>query len=351
MLATIFGFLLFACLQTYGEFNEIYLLSSVSFVFSDVVGYAVGPLLYAYVVSIYGDDTFLKNNGILIFLPLIMCLIVLTMPRWVVFFGPESIQSDLGYTVVGFINDHDLILYTQPMFLIVCCFFCLERIKYYQKEVKNHQSDLTDLDVRWVRTLCWLLIGLFLFLLAAVYIDIGSIHVGLEYDLFITLGLIGVIIYLGYFGTAQSQVLLPSLTAGEPQANDLRSTPIKTHHLSGASHVEIVQLKEKLLSAMQDDELFLKSDLSLVELAEHIGTTDKKLSALLNHHVEESFYDFVNGYRVDLVKSRLLNPQYTTYSILGIALDSGFSSKASFNRVFKQVTGMSPSQYKSSSGY
>ena len=58
-----------------------------------------------------------------------------------------------------------------------------------------------------------------------------------------------------------------------------------------------------------------------------------------------SFYDFVNEYRVKEASKRLLDPAYREYTILAIALDAGFHSKTSFNRMFKKVTGLTPSQY------
>ena len=56
-------------------------------------------------------------------------------------------------------------------------------------------------------------------------------------------------------------------------------------------------------------------------------------------------FDFVNGYRVDEVKSRLKDPKNSQYTILSIAYDSGFNSKSSFNIIFKKFTGLTPSQF------
>jgi AraC-like DNA-binding protein len=86
----------------------------------------------------------------------------------------------------------------------------------------------------------------------------------------------------------------------------------------------------------------------LNKLAKHIPTTDKKLSLLLNQYMNTTFYDFVNAYRVQSVKEKLASVDFDNLTLLGIAYESGFKSKTSFNRIFKKETGFSPSEYKKS---
>ena len=67
---------------------------------------------------------------------------------------------------------------------------------------------------------------------------------------------------------------------------------------------------------------------------------------MLNRELNTTFYDFINHYRVEETKQRLLSPDYRHYSIIAIAFDCGFNSEASFNRIFRQATGSTPSQYR-----
>ena len=91
---------------------------------------------------------------------------------------------------------------------------------------------------------------------------------------------------------------------------------------------------------------FLDENVSLKSLAELLAVSDKKLSAILNQHMEISFYDYINGYKVEDVIMKMKEPSYNKYTLLAIAFESGFNSKTSFNRIFKKVTGLSPSAYK-----
>jgi putative ABC transport system permease protein len=70
------------------------------------------------------------------------------------------------------------------------------------------------------------------------------------------------------------------------------------------------------------------------------------LSYILNSQLKMNFHDFVNQYRVEEAKNKLNDPRYAHLSLLGIGLESGFNSKTTFNRVFKQATGMTPTEYQ-----
>ena len=100
-----------------------------------------------------------------------------------------------------------------------------------------------------------------------------------------------------------------------------------------------------LLNIMDKERPYLNSELKLADLAGMLGISTHHLSQLLNQKLGANFYDFVNEYRIREIQQRLLDPAYQAYTILGIAFDTGFSSKTSFNRLFKKLTGFTPSEY------
>ncbi len=115
--------------------------------------------------------------------------------------------------------------------------------------------------------------------------------------------------------------------------------------MTGFSEQEIENLKTRLYKVLETDKPYLNESLTLADLAALIPISDKKLSELLNKHVCISFYDLINNYRVETVKQKMCSPVAQQFTLLAIAFDSGFKSKTNFNRVFKQKTGLSPSQY------
>lgn len=91
------------------------------------------------------------------------------------------------------------------------------------------------------------------------------------------------------------------------------------------------------------NEWFLGPRFSLRELASKIGSNEVYVSKAINKGMGLSFNDYINKKRVECAQNLIKN---TTLPLLTIALDSGFNSKATFNRVFKDQSGSTPSQYK-----
>jgi YesN/AraC family two-component response regulator len=96
---------------------------------------------------------------------------------------------------------------------------------------------------------------------------------------------------------------------------------------------------------MTSEKPFLKSDLTLPQLAKKINLSTHHLSQLLNQEVNMSFIEFINSYRIKEAQNLLVNPGYSNHTILAISLEVGFNSKTSFNRMFKKYTGMTPSEF------
>jgi AraC-like DNA-binding protein len=99
---------------------------------------------------------------------------------------------------------------------------------------------------------------------------------------------------------------------------------------------------------MDREEPWRSSDLTLADLAGRLSTTPHKLSEVLNSKLQQTFYDFVNGYRVRYVQRRIKEEDSRNLTILSLALDAGFASKSTFNDVFKKHTGLTPSAYRRS---
>jgi putative ABC transport system permease protein len=91
-------------------------------------------------------------------------------------------------------------------------------------------------------------------------------------------------------------------------------------------------------------------ELSLVSLAEKLELTTHELSRIINTALKKSFNDFINEYRVGDVIRKMQDPAYDHITLLGIAYDSGFNSKSTFNLIFKKMTGKTPAEYKAGPG-
>lgn len=103
------------------------------------------------------------------------------------------------------------------------------------------------------------------------------------------------------------------------------------------------RLANKLNSAMQTEKLYLDSSLTLHKVANHLSVSPNYISQVLNETMNTKFFDFVNQWRIEEAKPKLLNDNQ---SVLSIALDVGFNARSSFYKSFKQYTGVTPSEFR-----
>ena len=104
--------------------------------------------------------------------------------------------------------------------------------------------------------------------------------------------------------------------------------------------------KEKVENAILVERMYRNPELTLTDLANHLGTNPSLLSKIINRSFGKNFNDYVNQYRVLEVKENLADPQNAHLTIMSLAYDAGFNSKATFNRAFKKFTGDNPKTYQ-----
>jgi len=101
-----------------------------------------------------------------------------------------------------------------------------------------------------------------------------------------------------------------------------------------------------LLQLMENEKPYVDSGLTLTQLAGRLNISPHNLSEVINTQLQQTFFDFINHYRVEQVKTDLADSQKQHYTFLALALEAGFNSKSSFNAIFKKHTGMTPSEYQ-----
>jgi len=105
---------------------------------------------------------------------------------------------------------------------------------------------------------------------------------------------------------------------------------------------------QELISTMERDKLFLEPELNIGDIANRMHLHAHQLSKLINSRLGKNFFEFVNEFRVEEFKKLVADPRNKHISILGLAMDAGFNSKATFNRIFKNQTGLTPSEFRES---
>ncbi len=130
--------------------------------------------------------------------------------------------------------------------------------------------------------------------------------------------------------------------------SNVRANATVTSKALALSEEVIIQTTRALHKSMESEKLFLDPLFNLTALVQHTGIQQKTISTVLNQYMGKSFNDFVNTYRVDEVKMKLVEPGYGHLTITGIAFECGFNSQATFQRTFKQFVGQSPKEFQTS---
>ena len=104
----------------------------------------------------------------------------------------------------------------------------------------------------------------------------------------------------------------------------------------------------RLKEAVAANRLYADAELTLTSLAVKLNIHPHDLSRIINVGMEKNFSDFINEFRVREIVRKMQDPAHDRLTLLGIAYESGFNSKTTFNRVFKEMTGKTPVEYKNS---
>ena len=132
----------------------------------------------------------------------------------------------------------------------------------------------------------------------------------------------------------------PVLLLGENQPNETE-TIIDIQHETFKETIspEIEHWKSKIETLIQEQKLYQNPELTLTDLAKKLETNASIISKTINQGFQMNFNDCINNYRIEAVKNSFAEGEHKKSTLLGIAYDCGFNSKATFNRAFKKNTG------------
>ena len=302
-----------------------------------------GPLVYLYARAASDRAWRFRPRHLLHFVPVAIST-VLAAPYYMMS-GAEKIavydrfQRGELHTLIGPI---DPLKFVSGISYSVVTLLYLRR---HRQEVRHSYSNTARVNLGW---LFWLAGTAGAIWLLATALKLGGVGQRVRDD-HIALGIAVVIYSIGYRGLRQTEIFSYH-TAEHPVvvgAAAPESDPVPPRQeRSALSDVEAERLERALLALMETEEPWREPDLTLSDLAIRLESTPHKVSELLNSRLGETFYDFVNGYRVEEVQRRIASGENRTRTMLTLALGAGFASKSTFNQAFKSRTGQTPSAYR-----
>ncbi|MEZ4897158.1 MAG: helix-turn-helix domain-containing protein [Saprospiraceae bacterium] len=213
-------------------------------------------------------------------------------------------------------------------------YLSLKLYRRYRHWALQQFSDQHIVSLSWFRNFIYLMIAGIAFKLSMFGLD-ALFNWDFYQDWWWNLGLVVIVFYTGIQGYAQAQPGKLSF--------DLARRSVDADKVIGS---EMALWKAKIEASMEDQKHYLNPQLTLRELAAALHTNSSTLSAAINQNFDKNFNDFVNGYRIRAFLQQLEKPQNSDYTLLAIALDCGFNSKATFNRAFRKQMGISPNDYR-----
>ncbi|MCD4695944.1 MAG: helix-turn-helix domain-containing protein [Bacteroidales bacterium] len=219
----------------------------------------------------------------------------------------------------------------------------LLKIRKHKRNLKYMFSFQESINLHWLQNLVVSFVVIFIIesILFGFFLFNDSIKVYyLDYSGYLLFA--AFVFVLGYFGYKQGEIFQHKkvITVTDKIQRKQKSSSTKTSSIDA----ENAQLAEQLNTFVSEQKPWLNTTLTLYDLASELNISSHQLTALLNNFLKTNFYDYINHYRVEEVKKMLKN-NIKKYTILAIALECGFNNKASFNRIFKQKTGQTPSEF------
>ena len=314
------------------------------FPFSNVL--LIGPLLYFYFLSLTNADfKFTKAHLRHFILPAIyLFIVVLKCAVDFIFYYPFAETSQSHFATKGpwsdVLNDYipELISYGSFIYYIS---LTIRSYKKYQTYVEQNFSTTEPIAFSWIRNILYAsAIGILIFLLFEI-ISLVTDAGGYVFFWYPYLAL-GVIIY--YISIAGYQTGNRSLHQLHFQPETIQAVPESP--TSPSSYIDIDDsLKNNLQTLMATAKPYLDPELSLAGLSKQMGIQPSILSKLINEKFNQNFNDYINEYRVNEVIEMIKKGTHLQQTLLSIAFDAGFNSKATFNRAFKKSTSVSPKDW------
>ncbi|MEQ8530408.1 MAG: helix-turn-helix domain-containing protein [Imperialibacter sp.] len=253
-----------------------------------------------------------------------------------VHFAATLWQNPPWQAVVG----NFLTLYSSPVYVILL----LVRLKRFRRGLRNFFSSTERINLLWLQRLSWGLGAIWAVVLGTyAYCRIADTHLpdNNNYYIFVTVSLF--VLFLGYHGLKYENILVNYTSTGEVSEE---AVAVERYKKSGLKSDDEKALLDEIKMLLAKQKLYLEQNLTLDDLAKALDKPRHHISQAIGSEEGLTFYSLVNQLRVEAAKEKLVSENFAHFSLLGIGLDSGFNSKASFNRVFKEYAGISPSEHR-----
>jgi AraC-like DNA-binding protein len=317
----------------------------------------IGPLLYFYVRSFKEAITWRKAWPHFI-LPVVFVFLMYALYMETAYKYPaaKSVPKEVPLHPLYYIP-----LAIRSAQRILYYFLSYRVLVSYQHSIQQLYSETSRIDLQWVK---WLINGYLALVLLIISFNLLTLKFPEYYNIWVLIigTLVTIYIYLASV-KGFSQVTLWQIYSGRDkrmleqeiqQAEKTEKkalTAIKNSPQKAAfANEKINEINSKVTAIIKKQKLYAEPELTLSQLSDALQIPSYLVSQAINEGMKKSFYELINGYRVEEAKRMLLHPDNRNFTILSVGFEAGFNSKTTFNTVFKKFTGLTPTEYRDKQG-
>ncbi|RKF18686.1 AraC family transcriptional regulator [Alginatibacterium sediminis] len=312
----------------------------------------LGPAFWLYVEGLTSETPWrMQAKHTIQLIPFVLGLVVsgliVSLPpdmRQTIFSAEADISSGFPLVVVVSMFLVMLLWAAQSTYYVIRIVI---RLSKYRKQLKDLFASNEQRELGW---LSWVLI----IIAGTWFLSFASLMSTLlqDYPLFgyrIGYLLLLILVWtLAYWGLRQKpgfegRYINKTSDISEPINPD--SVIDKKYDRSALRKNQAQRIADKINATMELEQLHLDPSLSLHKLAQHLAISPNYISQTLNETMGTNFFDFVNKWRVETAKPKIIANEDT---VLNIAMEVGFNARSSFYKVFKKETGKTPTEFRKS---
>lgn len=323
------------------DWYDTYPTTKVNYYLVDL-SLVLAPLIYYYIRSVVLPAFQLRNIRYWHFFPMLIYFFIKAFILIVDSYQPDFDEVQNGELVINyewkFIDPIAFLFKTLQMLLYLA--FSFQLLYAFREKIKHYFANTYKLELSWLQN--FLIAYSFLYLFNSLQEVVNEVIVDLhwtqEWWYYLVSGF--TIIYVGICGYF--------IRLAELQNVDFRTfeTPKPNKRSINDTKDDTIENRRTLLETfMYNNKPYLDAELSLISLAGKMEISREELSDTINQGFNSRFNDFINKYRINETKRLIFEGKHKTHSLLGLAFEAGFNSKATFNRAFKKAENQSPSEY------
>lgn len=327
----------------YNQKPELYFLPVI-------LSFGIGPFLYLFINRLIFLKPLTKQATFIHLLPVIIqflffsfCFIQNGNTKYAIYTNYYSSFVDPFQTLITYVS------------VSVYLFLSFKEIAQYKQQLNDFYSNTDKIELEWLQKLLFVFMAYYataiIFILISYSFNISENYFPSDF--------IRCIIIFTIAAYASKQTTLRSvkdnlLSIASPvlteefhlsAAEAIATSKSNDHKIDKSKEINFDILKS-IIEKVENEELYLNEELTIADLASKLGYSTKTISHTINNGLHKSFSLFINEYRVNLFKKKKASGNFEHLSIMGLAYECGFNSKSSFNRIFKEITGITPNEIK-----